>query len=151
MGKRSSKKQLDAGASRERVNRQQLAASQLDIPWTHLSAPAQDNILLILTMWKGWTRTLKWKASLPAVLTMYLLAQIRAASRASDESCSYSSETRWQQKGKSLTLALFRPRSKIRILGSGTPRLYLDFGNLVVRMTSIKHSNLTYGLFLQYR
>ena len=61
---------------------------------TYLSAPAQDNILLILTMWKGWTLTLKWKASLPAVLTMYLLAQIRAASRASDESCSYSSETR---------------------------------------------------------
>ena len=26
---------------------------------TNLSAPAQDNILLILSTWKGWTRTLK--------------------------------------------------------------------------------------------
>jgi hypothetical protein len=64
------------------------------IAMTDLSAPAHDNILLILTMWNGWTRTLKWKASFPAVLTTYLLAQIRAASRASDEICSYSSETK---------------------------------------------------------
>lgn len=52
-----------------------------------------------------------WKDSFPEVLTMYLLAQIRAASRASEETCSYSSETKWQQKGKSLTEAFFRPRS----------------------------------------
>jgi len=34
---------------------------------------------LILRTWKGWTRTRKWNESFPAVLTMYLLAQIRAA------------------------------------------------------------------------
>ena len=75
------------------------------------SAPAHDNILLIRVMWYGCTRTRRWNASFPAVLTTYLLAQIRAASSASDESCSYSSETRWQQKGKSSTDARFRPRS----------------------------------------
>lgn len=67
------------------------------IPAAYRSAPAHDNILLIRRTWKGWTRTLRWKASLPAVLVMYLLQQIRAASRASLESCSYSSETRWTQ------------------------------------------------------
>ncbi len=82
---------------------------------TYRSAPAQDNILLMRMTWKGWTRTLKWKESLPEVLVTYLLAQIRAASRASLESCSYSSETRWQQKGNSSTEARLRPRSKIRI------------------------------------
>lgn len=51
---------------------------------------------------------------------MYLLQQIRAASKASEEICSYSSETKWAQKGKSSTEALFRPKSKILILGSGT-------------------------------
>jgi len=81
----------------------------------YLSAPAQDSILLMRMTWKGWTRTLRWKASFPAVLVMYLLAQMRAASRASLESCSYSSETRWAQKGKSSTEARFRPRSKILI------------------------------------
>jgi len=35
-----------------------------------------------------------WKESLPATLVMYLLAQIRAASRASDEICWYSSESK---------------------------------------------------------
>lgn len=83
--------------------------------------------------WKGWTRTRRWNESFPEVLTTYLLAQIRAASRASDESCSYSLETRWQQKGcrgvggqrgggdrtrlcqltKSSTEAFLRPRSKM--------------------------------------
>jgi hypothetical protein len=58
----------------------------------------------------------------------YLLAQIRAASRASELSCSYSLETMWTQQGKSSTLAFFRPRSKILILASGTPRLNRDLG-----------------------
>lgn len=58
----------------------------------------------------------------------YLLAQIRAASRASEDNCSYSLETMWTQRGNSSTLARLRPRSKIRILGSGTPRLKRDFG-----------------------
>ena len=56
------------------------------------------------------------------------MAHIRAASSASELSCSYSLETRWTQRGNSSTFARFRPRSKIRILGSGTPRLNLDFG-----------------------
>lgn len=58
----------------------------------------------------------------------YLLAQMRAASRASDDSCSYSLETMCTQSGNSSTLARLRPRSKIRILGSGTPRLNRDLG-----------------------
>lgn len=47
-----------------------------------LSAPAQDNILLIRITWKGCKRMRMWKPSLPQVFTMYLLAQMRAASRA---------------------------------------------------------------------
>ena len=43
-------------------------------------------------------------------------------------------ETRWTQVGNSSTPAFFLPRSKMRILGSGTPRLKRDLG---------------YGLFLQ--
>ena len=84
----------------------------------YLSAPAHDNILLIRMTWKGCTRIRMWKASLPQFLTKYLLAQIRPASKASDDSCSYSSDTRWTHRGKSSTLAFFLPRSKIRILGS---------------------------------
>lgn len=71
------------------------------MPVWSLSAPAQDSILLIRTTWYGWARTRMWNESLPEVLTTYLLAQIRAASRASEESCSFSFETRWQQKGNS--------------------------------------------------
>lgn len=58
----------------------------------------------------------------------YLLAQMRAASRASELSCSYSLDTMWTQRGNSSTFARLRPRSKMRIFGSGTPRLNLDFG-----------------------
>lgn len=61
-------------------------------------------------------------------LWTYLLAQMRAASRASEDSCSYSLETMWMQRGNSSTFARLRPRSKIRILGSGTPRLKRDLG-----------------------
>lgn len=64
------------------------------MPVCSLSAPAQDNILLMRITWKGCTRMRKWKESLPEVLVTYLFAQIRAASRASDETCSYSSETK---------------------------------------------------------
>lgn len=120
------------------------------IPVCSLSAPAQDNILLIRTTWYGWARTRRWKPSLPAVLTRYLecvslslllrsqtysfametylLAVIRAASRPSEVSCSNSLETKWMHSGNSSTFARLRPRSKIRILGSGTPRLNRDFG-----------------------
>ena len=77
---------------------------------------------------------LMWKPSLPQFLTRYLLAQMRPASSASDDSCSYSSDTKWTHKGKSSTDAFLRPKSKMRIFGSGTPRQKRDFG---------------YGLFLQ--
>lgn len=68
-----------------------------------------------------------WNCTKGMVLA-YLFAQIRAASRASEDSCSYSLETMCTQRGNSSTFARLRPRSKIRILGSGTPRLKRDFG-----------------------
>lgn len=61
---------------------------------SYLSAPAHDNILLMRSTWKGWRRILRWNWSLPQCFTMYLLAQMRPASRASLDSCSYSSETK---------------------------------------------------------
>jgi hypothetical protein len=81
----------------------------------HLSAPAQLNILLILITWNGCTRTLKWKESFPLVFVTYLFAQILAASNASLDSCSYSSDTKWQQNGNSSTFARLRPKSNILI------------------------------------
>ena len=77
----------------------------------YLSAPAHDNILLMRTMWKGCGLILRWKASLPQCFTRYLLAQIRPASRASDDSCSSSSDTRCTHRGNSSTRAFLRPRS----------------------------------------
>jgi hypothetical protein len=65
--------------------------------------------------WNGCTRTRRWNESLPDVFVTYLFAQMRAASSASDDSCSYSSDTRWQQNGNSSTFARLRPRSKILI------------------------------------
>jgi hypothetical protein len=90
-------------------------------------------ILLMRTTWYGCALTRMWKPSLPHVFTRYLLPAIREASRASELSCSSSLETRWTHVGNSSTLARFLPRSKMRILGSGTPRLKRDLG---------------YGLFL---
>lgn len=75
-----------------------------------------------------------WNWSLPQFFTRYLLQQIRPASSASELSCSYSSDTRWTHSGKSSTEAFFFPKSKIRILGSGTP---------------LQNRDLGYGLFLQ--
>ena len=80
-----------------------------------LSAPAQLNILLIRITWNGCTRTLKWNESFPLVFVTYLFAQILAASKASLDNCSYSSDTRWQQNGNSSTLARLRPKSNILI------------------------------------
>merc|ERR1719230_1281723 len=77
---------------------------------------------------KRCTLTRMWKASFPTFFTMYLLAQILAASNASPESCSNSSEMRWTQHGNSSTPALLRPMSYILILGSGTPRQKRDLG-----------------------
>ena len=53
----------------------------------------------------------------------HLLAQMRAASKASELSCSYSLETKWMQRGNSSTVARFRPRSKIRILNCMSARV----------------------------
>lgn len=100
----------------------------------YLSAPAHDNILLMRITWNGWTRIRMWNWSLPQNFTKYLLQQIRPASSASELNCSYSSDTKCTHSGKSSTFALFLPKSKIRIFGSGTPRQKRDFG---------------YGLFLQ--
>ena len=74
-----------------------------------------------------------WKLSLPTELIMCLLAVIRAASRDSEEICSFSRERRWTQAGKVSTGSFFFPTSKILIFASGTPRQYRD---------------LMYGLFL---
>ena len=74
-------------------------------------------------MWSGGGRSL-----IVGWVDTYLLAQIRAASRASDDNCSYSFDIIWMQSGNSSTLARLRPRSKMRILGSGTPRLKRDLG-----------------------
>ena len=98
------------------------------MPVWSLSAPAHESILLILRTCQGWTLVLMWKASLPALLVMYLLQAILAASRASDETYSFSPETRWIQQGNSLYAAFFLPMSYILIFESGTPLQYLDFG-----------------------
>merc|ERR1719419_2041847 len=81
-----------------------------------------------LSTWKGCTLILMWNPSLPQFLTRYLLQQILAASRASEDSCSSSSETRCTERGNSSTPAFFLPKSKILILGSGTPLLNLLLG-----------------------
>ncbi len=47
-----------------RLNKLQV---KTDHTHTHLSAPAQDNILLIRITWKGCRRTRMWKPSLPQV------------------------------------------------------------------------------------
>ena len=94
------------------------------IPVWSLSAPAHDNILLILITWYGCTLTLRWNESLPDIFVIYLLAQIRPASSASEDSCSYSSEIKCTHSGKSSTLAFLRPRSKILIFGSCRRKFY---------------------------
>lgn len=81
------------------------------IPACSLSAPAHDNILLILSTCHGWIRQRRWKLSLPTCLVRYLLQAIREAYRASEEICSTSSETIWTLKGKSSTEAFLRPMS----------------------------------------
>ena len=88
------------------------------IPVWSLSAPAHDNILFILRTWNGWSLILMWNWSLPHLFTIYLLAQMRAASRASLLNCSYSSDTMWMHKGKASTGVFLAPKSKIRIFES---------------------------------
>lgn len=81
------------------------------IPVWSLSAPAQESILLMRRTWNGCTLTLRWKASFPANFVMYLLQAIRAASRASLDTFSFSQLTRWTQNGNSSTPFFFIPTS----------------------------------------
>ena len=98
------------------------------MPVWSLSAPAHESILLIRRTWKGCTLTLKWNASFPANFDMYLLHAIRAASKASLDTFSFSQLTRCTQNGNSSTPFFFIPTSYILILGSGTPRQNRDLG-----------------------
>ena len=98
------------------------------IPVWSLSAPAQLSILLMRSTCHGWTRTRRWKPSLPQFFTKYLLQAIRAASRASEDSYSRSKEIKCTVDGNISQGAFFIPASYIRILGSGTPRQNLDLG-----------------------
>ena len=93
-----------------------------------------DEVPLRRNLVSFWSLNGSLNGSLPSVFIVlseiwtYLLAQMRAASSASEDSCSYSFETMCTHSGNSSTLARLRPRSKMRILGSGTPRLKRDFG-----------------------
>eukprot|EP00445_Apocalathium_hangoei_P063396 CAMPEP_0204121562 /NCGR_PEP_ID=MMETSP0361-20130328/8270_1 /ASSEMBLY_ACC=CAM_ASM_000343 /TAXON_ID=268821 /ORGANISM="Scrippsiella Hangoei, Strain SHTV-5" /LENGTH=204 /DNA_ID=CAMNT_0051072871 /DNA_START=158 /DNA_END=773 /DNA_ORIENTATION=+ len=69
-----------------------------------------------------------WKKSLPALVIMYLFVAMRAASKHSLVSCWFSSTTKCAQAGKSSQGCFFLPQSKMRILGSGTPRQKRDLG-----------------------
>lgn len=82
-----------------------------------------------------------WKASFPQCFTMYLLAQIRPASRASDDSCSYSSDTKCTHSGNSSTRALFRPRSNILIFASVSSYYY--FKPNLCKTKTVKRRALT--------
>jgi len=99
------------------------------MPVCSRSAPAHDNILLMRITWNGCARTRRWNASLPANVAQYLLEAMRAASSASEDSCSSSSENMCTTEGNSSIVAFFRPMSKMRIFESGTPRRYLDLMN----------------------
>ena len=44
--------------------------SKTQVPWRR-SAPAHDNILLMRSTWKGWTRIRMWNWSLAVFFTMY--------------------------------------------------------------------------------
>ena len=77
---------------------------------------------------KGWSHTWMWKLSLPQLFTMYVLAHTEAASGASEDSCLSSSDTVCPQSGNSSTFAFFYPRSKMRILASGTFQQKWDSG-----------------------
>jgi len=72
------------------------------IPVWSRSALAHESILLIRRAWNRWTLTIRRKASFPALLVMYLLQAMWAASRVSLETFS-SQLTRWTQKGNSST------------------------------------------------
>lgn len=77
------------------------------IPDDNRSAPAHESVLWARMTWWGWARTRKWNESLPDVLTTYLLAQIRDASSASDEICSYSFETKWTLQTRNNAVSSF--------------------------------------------
>lgn len=108
---------------------------------TNLSAPAHESILLMRSTWKGCTRTRMWNESLPETLEMYLFAQIRPASRASDEICWYSSERRCTQRGNSSTPAFFRPGWKLTVRPRGPGEHRLN-GRRPKRRTQVEDTNL---------
>ena len=60
----------------------------------------------------------RWNWSLPQCFTMYLLQQIRPASKASLLSCSHSLLIKCTQRGKLSTGVFFAPKSYILILAS---------------------------------
>ena len=62
------------------------------------SAPAHESILLMRMTWNGWIRTRIWKPSLPIDFTRCLLAQIRPASSASEDSYNNGSISKWWHK-----------------------------------------------------
>mmetsp|Transcript_46900 Transcript_46900/g.153559 ORF Transcript_46900/g.153559 Transcript_46900/m.153559 type:complete len:234 (+) Transcript_46900:64-765(+) len=81
------------------------------MPVCNRSAPAHESILLMRSTCHGCTRIRRWKASLPAFFTMYLLHATRAASSASEESCSFSTDTMCAANGKMSTGYFFLPAS----------------------------------------
>ena len=108
-----------------------------------------------------------WNWSFPANFTMYLLAQMRPASRASLDSCSYSLDTRCTHIGKCSTGVFLAPRSKILIFAScgergggggggikeereGSRLFLLPREHLSSPGTPLQNLDLGYGLFLQY-
>lgn len=97
------------------------------IPVCSLSAPAQVNILLILSTLRGCGHILMWKLSFPTTFTMCLLAAIRALSSASLEMCSSVSETKLILRGKLRASAFLFPKSWMANLLSGTPLQNLLF------------------------
>mmetsp|Transcript_141443 Transcript_141443/g.271417 ORF Transcript_141443/g.271417 Transcript_141443/m.271417 type:complete len:201 (+) Transcript_141443:56-658(+) len=98
------------------------------IPVERRSAPAQESVLLMRSTSYGWGLIRMWKKSLPALVTMYLFAEMRADSIDSLVMRCFSSDTMCTAAGKSSHGIFFLPVSKILIFGSGTPRQKRDLG-----------------------
>lgn len=101
-------------------------------PVWSVSALAQDHVLLVRLMWKGRAALGCENPSLPQLVTMYLLAQTRAVSSASEESSSCSSDTTWPQRGPR-PLCLPPPQVKDEDLASETPRQKRDRSGLLLQ------------------
>ena len=87
------------------------------IPVWSLSAPGQDRT----PCWWGWCGRVELHLDVKATFAtpfhhfLYLLAQIWAASTVLEESCSYSSDPMWPQRGNSSSFAFFRTMSKMHL------------------------------------